>query len=73
MFAKLYNNTTNLGLLWSNCLALLGATVPAPVPAPVAAAADRRLTRSVRHTVRSAAVVLPVRSRSSVRRVLACS
>jgi TetR/AcrR family transcriptional regulator, transcriptional repressor for nem operon len=34
MFAKLYNNTTNLSLLWSNCLALLGATVPTPAPAP---------------------------------------
>jgi TetR/AcrR family transcriptional repressor of nem operon len=33
MFAKLYNNTTNLGLLWNNCLALLGATAPAPVAA----------------------------------------
>ena len=24
MFAKLYNDTTNLGVLWSNCLALIG-------------------------------------------------
>ena len=43
MFAKLYNNTTNLSLLWSNCLALLGATTPAPTPStsPAPAAAGR--------------------------------
>ncbi|MEU8790787.1 TetR/AcrR family transcriptional regulator [Streptomyces sp. NPDC048643] len=28
LFAKLYNNTRRLGPLWSNCLALLGASVP---------------------------------------------
>ncbi|MEU2052475.1 TetR/AcrR family transcriptional regulator [Streptomyces bungoensis] len=31
LFAKLYNNTSPLGTLWGNCLALLGATVPARV------------------------------------------
>jgi TetR/AcrR family transcriptional regulator, transcriptional repressor for nem operon len=43
MFAKLYNNTTNLGLLWNNCLALLGAAVPASasVSAPASTAAAR--------------------------------
>lgn len=29
MFAKLYNDTGRLGPLWENCLALLGARVPA--------------------------------------------
>ncbi|MFJ9733597.1 TetR/AcrR family transcriptional regulator [Streptomyces sp. NPDC101169] len=29
LFAKLYNNTSPLGTLWGNCLALLGAKVPA--------------------------------------------
>jgi TetR/AcrR family transcriptional repressor of nem operon len=28
MFAKLYNNTSRLGSLWENCLALLGARAP---------------------------------------------
>ena len=28
MFAKLYNNTAGLSVLWDNCLALLGATMP---------------------------------------------
>ncbi|MEU0783944.1 TetR/AcrR family transcriptional regulator [Streptomyces sp. NPDC006173] len=28
LFAKLYNNTQQLGPLWSNCLALLGASMP---------------------------------------------
>jgi TetR/AcrR family transcriptional repressor of nem operon len=28
MFAKLYNNTSRLGPLWANCLALLGARAP---------------------------------------------
>jgi TetR/AcrR family transcriptional repressor of nem operon len=28
MFAKLYNNTSRLGPLWENCLALLGARAP---------------------------------------------
>lgn len=28
LFAKLYNNTSNLGALWRNCLALLGAQAP---------------------------------------------
>ncbi|MDR6980404.1 TetR/AcrR family transcriptional repressor of nem operon [Streptomyces sp. 3330] len=28
MFAKLYNDTDRLGLLWTNCLALLGAPAP---------------------------------------------
>jgi TetR/AcrR family transcriptional repressor of nem operon len=28
MFAKLYNNTSRLGSLWENCLALLGARPP---------------------------------------------
>ncbi|MFG1685287.1 TetR/AcrR family transcriptional regulator [Nonomuraea sp. NPDC049269] len=28
LFAKLYNNTQRLDALWTNCLALLGATVP---------------------------------------------
>jgi TetR/AcrR family transcriptional repressor of nem operon len=31
LFAKLYNNTSRLGSLWANCLALLGAQVPAQV------------------------------------------
>lgn len=31
LFAKLYNNTSPLGTLWVNCLALLGAKVPARV------------------------------------------
>ncbi|MGV9351337.1 TetR/AcrR family transcriptional regulator [Streptomyces spiralis] len=31
LFAKLYNNTSQLGSLWANCLALLGAQVPAQV------------------------------------------
>ncbi|MEU7834695.1 hypothetical protein [Nonomuraea sp. NPDC049129] len=29
LFAKLYNNTQRLDALWTNCLALLGATAPA--------------------------------------------
>ncbi|MFG2266575.1 TetR/AcrR family transcriptional regulator [Streptomyces sp. NPDC048720] len=29
LFAKLYNNTSPLGTLWANCLALLGVKVPA--------------------------------------------
>ncbi|MFF7202214.1 TetR/AcrR family transcriptional regulator [Streptomyces sp. NPDC008141] len=28
LFAKLYNNTSQLSVLWANCLALLGARVP---------------------------------------------
>jgi TetR/AcrR family transcriptional repressor of nem operon len=28
LFAKLYNNTGQLGVLWTNCLALLGASAP---------------------------------------------
>ncbi|MFJ4850453.1 TetR family transcriptional regulator [Streptomyces sp. NPDC088733] len=28
LFAKLYNNTSPLGMLWANCLALLGAHAP---------------------------------------------
>ncbi|MGW7368392.1 TetR/AcrR family transcriptional regulator [Streptomyces sp. NPDC054841] len=28
LFAKLYNNTSRLGALWANCLALLGAGAP---------------------------------------------
>ncbi|MFD3456063.1 TetR/AcrR family transcriptional regulator [Streptomyces sp. NPDC058691] len=28
LFAKLYNNTSSLGMLWTNCLALLGAQPP---------------------------------------------
>ncbi|MGW0086301.1 TetR/AcrR family transcriptional regulator [Streptomyces sp. NPDC003393] len=31
LFAKLYNNTSLLGSLWANCLALLGAQMPAQV------------------------------------------
>ncbi|MER6062301.1 TetR/AcrR family transcriptional regulator [Streptomyces sp. NPDC001792] len=31
LFAKLYNNTSQLGSLWANCLALLGAQMPAQV------------------------------------------
>jgi TetR/AcrR family transcriptional repressor of nem operon len=31
LFAKLYNNTSPLGSLWANCLALLGAKTPAHV------------------------------------------
>lgn len=31
LFAKLYNNTSPLGTLWTNCLALLGAQMPAQV------------------------------------------
>jgi TetR/AcrR family transcriptional repressor of nem operon len=31
LFAKLYNNTSRLDTLWANCLALLGARMPAQV------------------------------------------
>ncbi|MFF0837729.1 TetR/AcrR family transcriptional regulator [Streptomyces sp. NPDC003388] len=31
LFAKLYNNISPLGMLWGNCLALLGAKAPARV------------------------------------------
>lgn len=34
LFAKLYNNTSPIGMLWTNCLALLGAHAP-QVPATV--------------------------------------
>jgi TetR/AcrR family transcriptional repressor of nem operon len=33
LFAKLYNNTSSLGALWRNCLALLGAPIPQEAPA----------------------------------------
>jgi TetR/AcrR family transcriptional regulator, transcriptional repressor for nem operon len=32
LFAKLYNDTRGLDLLWANCLALLGATAPGRTP-----------------------------------------
>ncbi|MEU3301319.1 TetR/AcrR family transcriptional regulator [Streptomyces sp. NPDC006678] len=33
LFAKLYNNTSQLSVLWANCLALLGARTPQEVAA----------------------------------------